>query len=83
MGDVKKDHKVIIDNKEDNQKLIHLYLEILGIKDYSKYTYQELVDIFDHHFGTKFTIKDIRLYFEPNMEEEIEDLMLQLKNLNL
>ena len=51
--------------------------------NFSKYSYQELSNMIKEEFGTDIPISDIRLYFEPNTQEEIEDLMLQLKNLNL
>lgn len=73
---------VIIDNKKDIQKLIHVYLKSLNL-NYNKYSYKDIVKLLKDNFNFTVTEKDIMLYFEPTIEEEMADIMLQIKNLNL
>jgi hypothetical protein len=73
---------VIIKNKNDNQKLIHIFVKLLDIS-LSKYNYTEIVNLLYKETKIKFKIEEIIRYFEPNLQEEITDINLQLKNLNL
>lgn len=73
---------IIINNISDNQKLIHIFLDGLGIKD-NRISNKEIVKILYEQYKFTVTEKDIQLYFEPNIKEDVEDLTLQLKNLNL
>lgn len=74
--------KIIVNNISDNQKLIHIFLDTLGIKD-NKMSHKEIVKLLYDKYAFVVSERDIELYFEPNIEEDKEDLTLQLKNLNL
>lgn len=74
----------VIKNKSDKQKLLNIYIPI--IQDYSKnmiLSYNELKKQLLLNFNMDVTIEDIRLYFEPTINEEVDDLLLMSKNLNL
>lgn len=70
-----------VNHPSDTQKLIHTYLSILGLTSVSdlEYLKEQLLS----KFNFQVDIKDLKLYFEPNLQEEITDLQLQMKNLNL
>ena len=79
MADIEK---VIVNDRKDIQKLIHIYLKVLGI-EYNKYSYKDIAGLLNSKFNLEVSEKDIMLYFEPTIEEDIADVMLQIKNLNL
>lgn len=66
------------------QSLIHTYVKI--IKDMHKsidLSYNEYVKQIKLNFNYDVTLEDIRLYFEPNVQEDVLDLRLQLSNLGI
>jgi hypothetical protein len=65
----------------DKQKFIYLYLNILKIKSNNKLSNEEIVELLDVNFNYKVTIDDIKLFFEPTIDEESLDLQLQMKHL--
>ncbi len=74
----------IKNNITDKQKLIHTYITI--IQDYNKglkLSYNEIVRLVKSNFNYTITLKDVELYFEPNINEERLDLQLQMNNLGL
>ncbi len=73
--------KSTIKNKLDKQKFIYLYLNILKIKNNNKLSNEEIVELLDVNFNYKVTIDDIKLFFEPTVEEDSLDLQLQMKHL--
>ena len=76
----KENYKVI--RKSNKKKSIHVYISILG-KEYYKLPHDEIVKILNDKFNTNFTLEDVNYYFSPNIEEDKQDLLLQLKNLHL
>lgn len=68
----------------DKQKLLHVYISI--IQDYNKnliLSYNEYVRVIKRDFNYTATVEEVRLYFEPTIEEDIIDLQLQMNNLGI
>lgn len=78
---MKIDYKVIIENHSDIQKLLHIYLTTLGIK-YKQYSTSKLILLLKDNFNFEVTERNIDFYYEPNSNEELIDLKLQLTHIN-
>lgn len=74
-------NEVIIKNEDNIQLMIPIFLGILEI-EYGKFTYKQLSEKINTAFGTNITVQDLSRYFQPTIEQDHEDLMLQLKHLN-
>lgn len=75
-------NKILVDNKSDIQKLIHIYVTILE-SQYGKLKYEELVNRLKLEFGLTVRLSDIQLYYEPNQEEQMQDTDQLINNLGI
>lgn len=69
----------VIPGTTDIQKLIHLYIKVLGI-DYNT-PLEVIIDRLKLNFDLDVTKHDLLVYFEPTLEEFTEDLVLQMNNI--